>query len=194
MDKNVTWRGLTASYDRSERQIMSALTVREQGFVHGLKAAFTGEISESVTGQQGGAIPQARIAVNEPAVNRAPTQYTEPEDIPFGDAKFFATKTLQQIERQSTQNEANLGPVSNIDKGYKPRKRSIYALCWTWQKSRVYKTKAKAEVKKRAWKRWYERNGWKVTSHQTGYFATKGKEQHSISLHEYDRDTKERLK
>jgi len=47
----------------------------------------------------------------------------------------------------------------------------------------------------RAWKKWYERQGWKVTNHGTGYFATSPQgERHSISLHEYDPESKERLK
>lgn len=106
--------------------------------------------------------------------------FIDPEDIPFGECRV----------------SENSG---------KPRKRPIYALVWTHRRHRVYKTKARAQVKLKAWKRWYERQGWKVNSHATGYFAVspdatlqgaaaKSTERHAISLHEYDRDTHERLK
>ena len=145
----VSWRGLSAPYDRSERQIIQALTVREQFVVHTHKALTDGEVQEEK---------------REPPAFSPPV-YIDADDIPFGE------------------------PVKT------KRKRPIYELAWTWRKHRIYKTKAQAQVKLRVWKKWYERQGWKVYKVGEGYFANgPNGERHAASIHEYDRDTKERVK
>ena len=165
MTTEVKWRGLSASYSRSERLIMGALTVREQGILHLLKAFTHGEIQEESVNSDPRMVkagPQPDARSRDAAPEKVPSLFLDPEDIPFG-------------------------PPAK-------KKRPVYALCWTWRHHRVYKTKAQAQRKLRVWKRWYERQGWKVTNHPEGYFAAKGSERHSISLHEYDKETRERLK
>lgn len=162
MGNNVRWRGMSAEYSPVERQIMSTLPVKEQAFVHTLKALLDGEIqagrephtevAQPVTGgdDQGQLIPPTSV-------------YTDPEDLEFGKPK---------------------------------KKRPVYALSWTWRQGKVYKTKVKAQAKMKAWKKWYERQGWKVISipGQSGYFAAKGNERHSIALHEYEKETLVRIR
>jgi len=83
----------------------------------------------------------------------------------------------------------------DIPFGAPKRKRPIYALSWTWQQGKVYATKAKATRGARAWKLWHERWGFKVVSvpGTVGYFAAKGLERRAVVLHEYDKETNERL-
>lgn len=155
----VKWRGLTADYLPAERQIMQALPVKEQAFIHVLKAFTDGEISGADSN------PEATTKSDISPLNVGNTpSYTDPEDLEFG----------RSVE-QST------------------RRKKTYALVWTWQNHRVFKTKGKAQAKMKTWKKWYERNGWKVTNHAAGYFAAKGNERHAIALHEYDAVTLERL-
>lgn len=45
-------------------------------------------------------------------------------------------------------------------------------LVWTWQKGRRFKTKGEAQAKLRVWKKWYERQGWRVVGNaSSGYLA-----------------------
>jgi hypothetical protein len=92
--------------------------------------------------------------------------YTDPEDITFGNKEPTRAK----------------------------RRPKIYAVVWTWRKHRIVKTKKRGTEVLKVWKRWYERQGWKVTSCPSGYFAANAKgDRHAISLDEYDKETKERL-
>lgn len=76
----------------------------------------------------------------------------------------------------------------------KSRKRPIYALVTTWRQWCRVPTKREGEFWTKVWKAWYERQGWKVTSHPSGYFATSpAGEKVAITLHEYDAETHERL-
>lgn len=82
------------------------------------------------------------------------------------------------------------------------RSGRIFAVSWHWRKHRIVKTKKEGDRVMRVWKRWYERQGWKVRSlghGNDGYLAyapdygiedwnrhgPDGKV-HTISLHEYD--------
>lgn len=168
----VSWRGLSAVYSQDERQLMSALPVREQFSLHVLKSLMGGEIRlgrepHVAEGSEGGS--PGRSGDNGPPV------YLHEDEIVFGEE----TKPADGVAT-----EASL----------RARRKKIYALVWTFQKHRVYKTKTIASRKMRAWKLWKERQGWKVTKLAEGYMAVRGSEREAISLHEYDRETKERLK
>jgi hypothetical protein len=163
----VTWLGMSAVYSPLERTILAQLPLREQTFLHALKSLTEGEIEDS-----GPVIPSDKrlpatvTGVSQEHPSVGPV-YTEPDDIPFGD----------------------------VEPSRGPRKRPTYALVWTWRRRKVTKTKAAATSKMRTWKRWYERQGWKVTNHAEGYFARHPSgELHAITLHEYDAKTGERLK
>lgn len=87
--------------------------------------------------------------------------------------------------------------------------RRIYAVVWTWKKHRVVKTKKRGMQAARAWKWWYERQGWRVRSlgqGLEGYLAyapdysyedwnDHGPDArvHVCSVHTYDAETKERI-
>jgi len=170
----VRWRGQTADYTTAERLLMADLPVREQAFVHVLKALTDGEVSES-TGE-GIASPRHSEAPGPGqegfalggSIPPAGTVYTDPEDLEFG----------------SVCGSGKQGPS---------RKRPIYAVAWTWRKHKIHKTKKRCEQRLKVWKRWYERQGWTVRRMGTGYWADgPDGEKHVISLHEYDRDTLER--
>ncbi len=78
----------------------------------------------------------------------------------------------------------------------KPKKsRPIYGLVATPKLATQTKTKAEAEFWMKVWRKWYELKGWTVYGAQgSGYYiATQGDNRHAISLHEYDKETKERL-
>jgi hypothetical protein len=165
MENPVKWRGQSAEYTPEERLIMRDLPVKEQAFVHTLKAFTDGEIGASDrtapladTSSAVGSMPNIQIRHTE-----GPTVYTDPEDIEFG--------------------------------GDKPkRKRPVYAVTWTWRQSRIHKTKRRCEQRLKVWKRWYERQGWKVYRLGSGYWAiSPAGEKHAISLHEYDAASHKRL-
>jgi hypothetical protein len=168
---SVRWRGQQAEYSTDERQIMASLTVREQAFVHTLKAYTDGQISSACDLVPTSGAVQAEVQTVAQPVTSGDVQgqlipltvYTDPEEIEFGHPK---------------------------------KKRPVYALVWTWRQHRVYKTKAKATRAARAWKLWHERSGWKVVNivGTVGYIARKGDGRESIVLHEYDRETNERLR
>jgi hypothetical protein len=167
----VRWRGQFAEYTPEERLIMRDLPVPEQAFVHTLKAFTDGEIGASDrtapladTSSAVGSMPNIQIRHTE-----GPTVYTDPEDIEFGG-------------------------VCRKGKQGSNRKRPVYVVTWTWRQSRVHKTKKRCEQRLKVWKRWYERQGWKVYRLGSGYWAiSPAGEKHAISLHEYDKETKERL-
>ncbi len=88
--------------------------------------------------------------------------------------------------------------------------RRQFVVCWTWKQHRRVKTKKRGNEVLKVWKRWYERQGWKVQSvygDTEGYIAlAPGYENvlhwngpfpsdflHSISLREYDPISKERI-
>jgi hypothetical protein len=165
MGRNVVrWRGLTADYDAVERQIMASLPVREQVVVHMLKGLLDGEVS---------GVENRAISVAE-SETRSVTQSRDagPEKVP-----------------------TSFTDPEDLEFGKPKRKRPIYALSWTWRQSKVYKTKAKATRGARAWKLWHERWGWKVVSipGTVGYFAAKDNDRRAIVLHEYDKDSNQRL-
>jgi hypothetical protein len=164
----VRWRGQSAEYTPEERLIMRDLPVPEQAFVHTLKAFTDGEV-------QAGREPQRQVdtAGNAESNGKASTHsepvYTDPEDIEFGG-------------------------VCRKGKQGSNRKRPVYAVAWTWRQYRVHKTKKRCEQRLKVWKRWYERKGWKVYRLGSGYWAIgPAGERHAISLHEYDKETHERL-
>ena len=167
----VRWRGQSAEYTPEERLIMRDLPVPEQAFVHTLKAFTDGEIGEVPSTEP---VPQqVDTAGNAESHGKASTHsepvYTDPEDIEFG-----------SVCRKGKQG-------SN-------RKRPVYAVTWTWRQSRVHKTKKRCEQRLKVWKRWYERQGWKVYRLGSGYWAiSPAGEKHAISLHEYDATSHERL-
>jgi hypothetical protein len=170
-DTCVKWLGLDAVYTDPEREILATLPIREQAYVHILKAFCGGTIEGlSSDGDSDCTAPlsadRSRLHGGLAASNGPPpVVYTDPEDIPFGDG----------------------APT--------PRKRPLYALSWTWQGSMVYPTKRVATLCMSTWKKCYEARGWKVSNHAEGYFAAGPENQrHSIALHEYDRDTLERIR
>ena len=73
--------------------------------------------------------------------------------------------------------------------------RPIVAVVWTWKKHSVCKTKKRAHEKMRAWRKWYERQGWTVRGNATtGYIAYHDDhERHACTIHHYDPLTRERL-
>jgi hypothetical protein len=159
----IRWRGQTADYTTAERLLMADLPVREQALVHVLKALTQGELAEV-------AHQSDRRVANEKEVGAVPTfGFTDPEDLEFGS-------------------------VCGSGKQRSSRKRPIYAVAWTWRQHKIHKTKKRCEQRLKVWKRWYERQGWTVRRMGTGYWADgPDREKHVISLHEYDRETKERL-
>lgn len=109
--------------------------------------------------------------------------YTKPEDIEFGDI------ALAVEAQHKTRSKKPRG-----DQTSRRSPRPIYALVWTWKAHKVCKTKARATRSMKAWKRWYERQGWKVVKLANGYLAVKAGERHEvIALHEYDAATHQRL-
>lgn len=170
MTQPVKWLGLSAVYSPEEREIIAALTVREQTFVHALKAMTDGEIQESVNASgEGGENPSVK-----PKPAPSPV-YTKPEDIEFGAPPLGTRPDGSKIKR-------------------------LYAVVWTWRSSKMFPSKSSkfpwksAEHRTHVWKRWYERQGWKVSSHQAGYFAAgPNGERHVVLIHEYERDTHQRL-
>ena len=153
---------------------MQALPVKEQAFVHALKALTQGEVSgaedrassvaESETIRSAA---QSRDAVPE----KVPTPYTDPEDLEFGKS---VPKTV--------------------------RKNPIYAVVWTGGHRRCRtkdgkKDRHSAARTIKAWLRWKERQGWTIAGSQASgwYIATKEGDRQAISLREYDRETLERL-
>ncbi len=168
----VLWRGLSAAYTTDERQQMSSLPVKEQFSLHLLKSVFEGAILEGGAGWAGlraslGTGEMVPVDVSErqatAGCDQPPPIYIDAEDIVFG----------EEVKPK--------------------RKKPVYALVWTWRKHKLVKTKALGTRKMRAWKKWQERNGWKVTNHETGYFASRAGELQSMSLHSYDASTKERI-
>ena len=173
------WRGVSAEYTRSEREIMSALPIKEQAFVHLLKAVTEGTIEAPAEvahqperllakEKEVGAVPTFGF-VDPEATGKSDTNpasdgniplYTDPEDIPFG----------------------------------KPaRRKKIYAVAWSWRKHKIHKTKKRCEERLKVWKAWKERQGWTVIRMGSGYMGILGETREVIQLHEYDRETKERL-
>ena len=74
--------------------------------------------------------------------------------------------------------------------------RPIYAVVWTWRKWRVTPTKKEAQRRQKIWKRWYERQGWKVAAWgEDTYVATSQAtgERHACLVHTYDRETRQRI-
>jgi hypothetical protein len=179
MSNPIRWRGQSADYTTAERLLMADLSVREQALVHTLKALTQGEIGAAVEKAKGSTVEVRPVPV-QPEVRRptaiashqgtdAGTVYTDPEDIEFGS-------------------------VCGSGKQRSSRKRPIYAVAWTWRQHKIHKTKKRCEQRLKVWKRWYERQGWTVRRMGTGYWADgPDGEKHVILLHEYDRDTKERL-
>ena len=187
----VSWRGLTADYTRDERQLMRDLPVKEQFAVHVLKAFTDGEIADVREGHSsanqsanhGTVRPADEVAVgesaatasrpgsNDPIGGSGLTVYTDPEDIPFGP---------------------------------EPRRKKVYAVVWTPGRHRRCKTKDGDKDRRsamrtiRTWHRWYVRRGWRIIagSQDAGWYIAaneKKGDRVAISLHEYDRETKERL-
>jgi len=165
VERLVRWRGMTAGYTQDERLIMAALPVKEQAVVHTLKAFTEGEISGAENRATSVAVSEARLVTQsrDAVPEEVPSPYTDPEDIEFGSES--------------------------------PKRRpKVYAVAWTWRQSRVHKTKKRCEQRLKVWKRWYERQGWKVYRMGSGFLAEcPDGERHAITLHEYDRETKERL-
>ena len=81
----------------------------------------------------------------------------------------------------------------DIPFGKPKRPKKIYAVAWTWRKHKIHKTKKRCEERLRVWKRWYERQGWTVIRMGSGYIAERAGERHSVSLHEYDAATRQRI-
>jgi hypothetical protein len=80
----VRWRGLAAVYTAQEREAIAPLPVREQWFLHELKARFGGEIQ-----------PIDITVSLEPE----PTPiYIDAEDIPFGDTPVRPQKRSYRLE------------------------------------------------------------------------------------------------
>ena len=107
-----------------------------------------------------------------------------------------ATTAAPQIKEAVYTDPENIefGSVCRKGKQGSNRKRPVYAVTWTWRQSRVHKTKKRCEQRLKVWKRWYERQGWKVYRLGSGYWAiSPAGEKHAISLHEYDATTHERL-
>lgn len=81
--------------------------------------------------------------------------------------------------------------------------KKTYALAWTKDKIRPFKTKAgkkkpweSAEPKLRVWKRWYERQGWTIFGAATGGWHIARSPQgelHAAIIREYDAERKKRL-
>lgn len=81
--------------------------------------------------------------------------------------------------------------------------KKTYALAWTKDKIRPFKTKAgkkkpweSAEPKLRVWKRWYERQGWTIFgSAAGGWHIARSPEGvlHAAIIREYDQERKKRL-
>lgn len=177
----VTWLGLTAVYTDTEREIIAALPVREQTFVHALKAMTDGEIggSPALVEQEGSSVRETGLFQEGASCSPAPSVYTEPEDIEFGAPDQMLPKPKKKPRGDQTSRRSP---------------RPIYALVWTWKAHKVCKTKARATRSMKAWKRWYERQGWKVVKLANGYLAVKAGERHEvIALHEYDAATHQRL-
>ena len=161
----ISWLGLEAVYTVQEREIMSTLPVAEQTVIHALKSLTGGRMANPTS--------ESEVLTPQETSSDTERKYLDPEDVPFG---------------EGTESS------SRLSSGKTTKKRPIYAVVWTPSKSRQVKTKALGTRKMRAWKRWYERQGWKVVNHATGYFArSPAGEMHAILLHEYDKETRERL-
>ena len=186
----VSWRGLTAVYTRFEREIMAALPVKEQAFVHLLKATTDGEIQDPGTAER-------LVRSRSPSTEGEPAPCTgDPVDgrdihAPGPGLDCFAIGG--SIPPAGIDRKAIYTDPEDLEFGPPKRRKKLYAVAWTWRKHRIVKTKKRGNEVLKVWKRWYERQGWTVRSHPTGYFATKNGERHAASLHEYDFETKERL-
>ena len=192
MGNFVRWRGHAAVYTPDERQIMCQLPVKEQAFVHLLKAFTDGEISCPVDSPEDPRLIRETSEQGAPNLKPAPERRPATQDSHSGNG--LDTHRAQRTEQRTQDSQSWIDP-EDIPFGDKPKRvKKTYALVWTWRAHRVYKTKGKAQAKLKVWKKWYERQGWKVHSHATGYFAAnKEGDRHAISLHEYDRETRERL-
>ena len=191
----VHWRGQSAVYTKGERQIMRSLPIKEQAFVHLLKSTTDGEISElegrarssaeRITLQLQGhgadtgvdrPVDRAQFTFTDPeATGKSDTNpasdgniplYTDPEDIPFGKSVPFSVRK---------------------------RRPKIYAVAWSWRKHKIHKTKKRCEERLKVWKAWKERQGFTVIRMGSGYMGILGEKREVIQLHEYDRETHERL-
>jgi len=101
-----------------------------------------------------------------------------------------ATTAAPQIKEAVYTDPEDIEFGSEIPK----RRPKVYAVAWTWRQSRVHKTKKRCEQRLKVWKRWYERQGWKVYRMGSGFLAEgPAGERHAITLQEYDRETHERL-
>jgi hypothetical protein len=85
MSNSIRWRGQTADYTTAERLLMADLPVREQAFVHVLKALTQGEIEEGRTAVSTDvkALGQGQNSASEQSPPT--TVYTDPEDLEFGE-------------------------------------------------------------------------------------------------------------
>ena len=162
MTAGISWLGLSAVYAPDERALMAELTIREQTYIHALKALTKGEIQDCVGDSSSDprtvkAGPPLDTRSGDAVAQEVPiTLYADPEDIPFGDP----------------------APPPR-------RKRSdtVVVLRWTWNKGRQFKTKKAAHLKMKVWRRWYERQGWTVKGYGEQMIATSPSgERHAITL------------
>lgn len=111
------------------------------------------------------------------------------------DKRLPAAVTGVSLEHPSSPGPVFTAPEDLEFGSAKPKRRKkLYYLIWTWQNSRPFKTKVKAQAKLKTWKRWYERQGWKVTKLGAGHLAeSPDGQRHVVQLHEYDALTHERL-
>ena len=188
----VHWRGQSAVYTKGERQIMRSLPIKEQAFVHLLKSTTDGEISEL----EGRARSSAERITLQLQGHGADTGVDRPVDR----AQF--TFTDPEATGKSDTNPASDGNIplytdpEDIPFGKPARRKKIYAVAWSWRKHKIHKTKKRCEQRLRVWKAWKERQGWTVMKFASGYLAIApqlGETREVIQLHEYDRETKERL-
>ena len=150
---SVQWLGLQAVYTEDERALMAELSIREQTFVHALKALTKGEIGEGGVEQPGTLGTTVKPTGLGNAETPSPTVYTNHEDIPFGEP-------------------ARLKPSERV-----------VLLRWTWNKGRILNTKRAAHHKMKVWRRWYERQGWTVKGYGESMIArSPSGERHSITL------------
>ncbi len=181
MGFSVKWRGQSAVYTTDEREIMAQLPVREQFVLHILKATTCGELRSAFTpGELGDVIPSDK---------RLPAAVTG-----------VSLEHPPASPDQSTNRLIVYTDPEDIPFG-QPKK--TYALAWTKDKIRPFKTKAgkkkpweSAEPKLRVWKRWYERQGWTIFgSARGGWHIARSPEGvlHAAIIREYDQERKKRL-
>ena len=67
----------------------------------------------------------------------------------------------------------------------------VLAVVWTAKKHRLVKTKKAGRELMMVWKKWYERQGWKVLPLAGGFAARHpdGERRHAVGLHVYDIET-----